>query len=79
VLQVGFLYRECAMGGVHPEAKRFVLACVPIVVVGAPLGSLLGSHMHRLVLAWFIYVLDFVQVPTNSLVLLLLKFILHTL
>lgn len=28
---------------------------------GAPLGSLLGSHLHRLVLASFVYVTDGVQ------------------
>lgn len=31
------------------------------VVLGAPLGSLLGSHFHRLVLASLIYITDGVQ------------------
>ena len=35
--------------------------CAPIVVVGAPLGSVLGSYVHRLVLAAFVYATDFVQ------------------
>lgn len=36
--------------------------CTPIVVAGAPLGSLFGSFLHRLVLAAFVYVTDFAQV-----------------
>ncbi|CAM9456774.1 unnamed protein product [Sphacelaria rigidula] len=58
---VGFMYRQLAMGGVEPDAVRFFTVCVPIVVIGAPLGSLLGSHLHRLVLASFVYVTDGVQ------------------
>lgn len=58
---VGFIYRQLAMGGVETEAVRFFTVCVPIVVIGAPLGSLLGSHFHRLVLASFVYVTDGVQ------------------
>lgn len=34
------------------------MVCIPIVVFGAPFGSLLGSHFHRLVLAACIYVID---------------------
>lgn len=57
----GFLYREYGMGGVEHDAWGFFLVCVPIVCIGAPLGSVLGSHVHRLVLAWAVYVTDFVQ------------------
>lgn len=32
-----------------------------LIVEGAPLGSLLGSHFHRLVLASLIYITDGVQ------------------
>jgi hypothetical protein len=58
---VGFLFRQFHMGGVDPDAFDFFLVCAPIVVVGAPLGSVIGSHFHRLVLAAFVYVTDFVQ------------------
>ena len=34
---------------------------MPIVVIGAPLGSVVGSHFHRLTLAAFVYVTDTVQ------------------
>ena len=58
---VGFLYRECGQGGVEDGAWGFFLVCVPIVCFGAPLGSVLGSKVHRLVLAWAVYVTDLVQ------------------
>mmetsp|Transcript_1641 Transcript_1641/g.6024 ORF Transcript_1641/g.6024 Transcript_1641/m.6024 type:complete len:384 (-) Transcript_1641:89-1240(-) len=58
---VGFLYREYGMDGIAPDAWKFLLVCMPIVVFGAPLGSYIGSHLHRLVLAWMVYILDFVQ------------------
>ena len=52
-----FMMRE----GLSPLAWEFFCVCAPIVVVGAPLGSVLGSYVHRLVLAAFVYVTDFVQ------------------
>lgn len=58
---VGFLYRQFAMGGVEKDAWGFLLVCMPIVCIGAPLGSVLGSYVHRLVLAWAVYATDFVQ------------------
>ena len=47
--------------GLEELAWEFFAVCAPIVVVGAPLGSVLGSYVHRLVLATFVYVTDFVQ------------------
>ncbi|CAM9225670.1 unnamed protein product [Discosporangium mesarthrocarpum] len=58
---IGFLYRQYGMGGVEPDAVNFFAVAVPFVVIGAPLGSLLGSHFHRLVLASLVYITDFVQ------------------
>ncbi|CAM9535173.1 unnamed protein product, partial [Heterosigma akashiwo] len=58
---IGFLWRHFAQGGVEPEAWRFLAVCVPIVVLGAPFGSVIGSHFHRLVLAAFVYITDTVQ------------------
>merc|ERR1712070_1256818 len=40
---------------------EYLYACLPIVVVGAPFGSVVGSHLHRLTLAWIIYIVDTVQ------------------
>jgi len=58
---IGFAYRQLAMGGVEEDAWGFLLVCAPIVVIGAPLGSFLGSHFHRLTLAGIIYVIDAAQ------------------
>lgn len=44
--------------GVEPEAWKFLAVTVPVVVFFAPFGSFLGSHFHRQVLAWLIYILD---------------------
>ncbi len=43
----GAVYRELAMDGIAPEAWTWWWACVPIVVVGAPLGALAIRHIRR--------------------------------
>lgn len=58
---VGFAYRLIFQGGVDPEAWRFLAISTPIVVLGAPIGSYLGSNLSRLVLAWLIYIIDAAQ------------------
>merc|ERR1712087_275858 len=58
---MGFLWRQFRMGGVEPEAWGYLWVCMPIVVFGAPIGSVVGSHFHRLVLAAFVYVTDTTQ------------------
>jgi len=58
---VGFAYRQFGMGGVEEDAWGFLLVCAPIVVFGAPFGSFLGSHFHRLTLAGIIYFIDAAQ------------------
>jgi uncharacterized membrane protein YfcA len=73
----GFYWREVMMDeGPSELAYQYMAVCVPIVVIGAPCGALLGSHFHRLVLAFFVYVLDtavlvtaFVLVPLTSLLI----------
>lgn len=57
----GFFIREFHQGGVHPESWKFLMVCMPIVVFGAPFGSYIGSHLHRLVLAWLVYIIDAIQ------------------
>jgi len=59
---IGFGWRQFYMGGVAPESWEFLAVCVPVVVFGAPFGSVLGSYCHRLVLAAFVYVTDTVQI-----------------
>ena len=52
------------MGDVSDEAWQYLAVCVPVVVIGAPLGSVIGSHFHRLVLAALIYLLDTIALVT---------------
>lgn len=59
---IGFVWRQFYMGGVEPESWEFLAVCVPVVVFGAPFGSVLGSYCHRLVLAAFVYITDTVQI-----------------
>jgi len=55
----GFYWRQMMTDtGVEPDAWGFLIVCVPIVVIFAPLGSILSSHFHRQVLAFLIYILD---------------------
>jgi uncharacterized membrane protein YfcA len=58
---IGFAYRQFGMGGVEDDAWGFLAVCAPIVVIGAPLGALVGSHWHRLTLASIIYIIDTAQ------------------
>merc|ERR1711988_406612 len=58
---IGYLYRDFGMDEISDEARYYLYACLPIVVVGAPLGSILGSHLHRLTLAWIVYIIDTAQ------------------
>ncbi len=44
---VGFYWREVMLREISTEAWEYLGVCVPIVVIGAPLGSVLGSHFHR--------------------------------
>lgn len=58
---VGFLYRNYGQEGIQSEAWGFFIVCAPIVCFGAPFGSVVGSYVHRLVLAWAVYITDTVQ------------------
>ena len=42
----------------------FVIVTAPVVMLMAPLGSLLGTHFHRQVLAALIYILDTISLVT---------------
>lgn len=57
----GFLYRQFYQGGIAHDSWGYFAVSVPIVVIGCPLGSVIGSHFHRLVLAGMVYVTDTVQ------------------
>lgn len=56
----GFYWREVIQRAVSQDAWDYFIVCVPIVVIGAPIGSLFGTHFHRLVLAALVYIIDIV-------------------
>ena len=58
---VGFLWREFSMGGVEASAWPFLWVCMPIVVVGTPLGAICGSYLRWLTLAWLVYFIEAAQ------------------
>ena len=73
---VGFYWRHAMLQAITVEAWEFMAVCVPVVVLGAPLGSVLGSHFHRQVLAAFVYITDtaalvaaYFQVPPTPLLI----------
>ena len=55
---VGFYWRQVMQQAISTEAYYYLAVCVPIVVLGAPLGSVIGSHFHRQILATLVYILD---------------------
>ncbi|XP_064644275.1 uncharacterized protein LOC135498055 [Lineus longissimus] len=57
----GFFWREVIMDkGPDMLAWDYLAVCIPVVVLGAPFGAVLGSHFHRLVLAAWVYASDLV-------------------
>ena len=56
-----FTYRELKMQAITEESYNLWLVCVPIVVIGAPLGAIISSHFHRTIFAVLIYLTDIAQ------------------
>ncbi|PFX18922.1 hypothetical protein AWC38_SpisGene16689 [Stylophora pistillata] len=65
---VGFYWRQVIQQAVSAEAYHYLAVCVPIVVLGAPVGSVIGSHFHRQILASLIYLLDTVALISAFLI-----------
>lgn len=67
---VGFYWRQfMTETGVEEEAWGYLAVCVPVVVVFAPLGSIIASHFHRQVLAALVYLLDTIALVTAFVVI----------
>ncbi|UMM23505.1 hypothetical protein L5515_004188 [Caenorhabditis briggsae] len=54
----GFYYRAVMMGDIDIMAWRYFSVTVPISACGGPIGSFLGSHLHRQLIASFVYILE---------------------
>ena len=80
---LGVFWRRVMMNTMSTQAWQYLAVSVQVVVIGAPLGSILGTHFHRQVLAALVYIVDiialvgaFVLVPqTPSLAALSLSII----
>ncbi|GMT22247.1 hypothetical protein PFISCL1PPCAC_13544 [Pristionchus fissidentatus] len=64
-----FFWRHFMQQGIEPVAWHYFAVCVPIVVVFAPLGSLISSFLHRQMLASFIYVLETIALVSAFIVI----------
>lgn len=70
---VGFFWRQLMTdGGAEILAWEYLAVSVPVVVLVAPLSSMLATHFHRLVLAFLVYATDTVALITALLVIPLL-------
>ncbi|RCN48607.1 hypothetical protein ANCCAN_05245 [Ancylostoma caninum] len=57
---IGFYYRAAMMGDVSEMAWKYFALSIPVSSITGPVGSFLGSHLHRQVVAGFVYVLEIV-------------------
>ncbi len=55
---VAWYYRTVVFRLMTQEAWEYITVTAPIVTIMAPVGSLLGTHFHRIVLAAFVIILD---------------------
>ncbi len=62
---VGFYWRGVMIHGISQDAWEYLFVCLPIVVFGAPIGSVLGSHFHRLVLAALVIIIDIIALVSG--------------
>ena len=63
---LGMCFRFAGIGGQYAEGEQeavwnFVAVCIPIVVIGAPIGATISARVSRHVISGFIYFLDTVQ------------------
>ena len=67
----GMCFRFAGIGGQYAEGEQqaiwnFVAVCIPIVVIGAPIGATISARVSRHVISGFIYFLDTVQFISAS-------------
>ncbi|CAD6187903.1 unnamed protein product [Caenorhabditis auriculariae] len=55
---IGFYYRAVMMGDIDQMAWRYFALSIPVSSFTGPVGSFLGSHLHRQVVAAFVYILE---------------------
>jgi uncharacterized membrane protein YfcA len=58
---IGIGWRIFFQRNVDMESWEYIAVTMPVVVIGAPFGAVIGSYCHRLVLAAFVYSTDTLQ------------------
>lgn len=43
------------------DSVLYWAVCIPVVAMGAPIGAYISSHLHRQIIATFVYTIDVVQ------------------
>lgn len=54
---LGLIWRQGIQSNVSMETWEYTAVSAVVIVVGAPIGSFIGAHFRRQVIAWFIYLL----------------------
>ena len=57
---IGFYYRAVMMGDIDKLAWCSFAISVPVSSITGPVGSFCGSHLHRQIVAAFVYVLELI-------------------
>ncbi|CAI4223552.1 unnamed protein product [Auanema sp. JU1783] len=55
-------YRAIWAADVSEDMYSYVKVTIPIALIVAPVASFIGSHFHRQVLAWFVYIIEFAAI-----------------
>lgn len=58
---IGFFWRGVVQQEILPETYKYWVCAMPAVVIGAPVGALVSSFLHRQVLACSVYITDVCQ------------------
>lgn len=65
----GFIYRGLVQSEISKESWKYFAVCIPVVVLGAPLGALISSHLNRNTISYLIYFTDFFQLVTAYIII----------
>lgn len=57
----GFWWRGWIQSSINDQSFLYLFVCIPVVAIGAPVGSIVASHLHRKCFARFVYVANISQ------------------
>jgi uncharacterized membrane protein YfcA len=65
----GFMLHAFHLGGFNEQVQAYWLACIPIVVIGAPLGAMVCSMLDRVVIARILISLILIELISSLLII----------